>query len=217
MEPLQSELLEAVRIEYIEYIEALLSQGVDPNFENEEEYSGTSLLSAVIEGRIEIIRLLLLAGAKVSFSTSDGDTPLHCAASRKTTTLLHLLLDSGQSFNLDGFDSSERTPLMRAVEDCKMEHAKMLLQAGANVNSRYEEMRGHTALGLAMERCDLDMVKLLLHSGANLYALGFLGTMPIEAVALRKGKNAEIIRTYLLEKHPECKRYLIPPKKRKKR
>lgn len=43
-----------------------------------------SLSSAILSGRVDIVRILLIAGADIHALTSEGDTPLSVAANLRS-------------------------------------------------------------------------------------------------------------------------------------
>jgi hypothetical protein len=217
MEKLQKDLLDAVSIGYTGYVRELLSEGLDPNFHDEGGLDYTPLGYAVFDRNIEMVQLLLSLGAKITTEVQYERTPLHIAVRQQETTILRMLLNSGQPLPLDKFDELSRTPLMEAVHTHNLEHVQMLLSSGADVNARDEEFEGDTALGIAFQRCDLDMVKLLLKHGADLYAIGFVGRYVLWEIRNRQGKTAEQIRSYLLERYPPTKEYLSPSTKKRKK
>lgn len=64
----------AVRVQNVEAVISLLSQGSDPNTPNVKEV--TPLSGAAHKGNVEIMNILLAAGALTDNPNSQGSTPL---------------------------------------------------------------------------------------------------------------------------------------------
>ena len=71
---------------------AALQNGADPNCSH---YSHPPIFSAVLFGKLEIIKALIAYGADVNYTLKNGATPLHAASYLKTTDCAHILLDAG--------------------------------------------------------------------------------------------------------------------------
>ena len=109
----------------------------------------TPLLYAARDGRTEIARMLLAAGAKVNQTEANGESPLLVAISNGHTELAQILLEQGADPNAtDGFG---RAPLWSAVDYRNLDAAegsgtngvnrepvlpliRALLDRGANAN-----------------------------------------------------------------------------------
>ena len=75
----------------------------------DEKYGKTSLHWATqYWGNVEIVRMLIDAGADVNLKDNNGDTPLHIASSSLDLDLVLLLLNGGADPNVK--DNSSRTP-----------------------------------------------------------------------------------------------------------
>eukprot|EP00611_Tribonema_gayanum_P016791 TRINITY_DN2920_c0_g1_i2.p2 TRINITY_DN2920_c0_g1~~TRINITY_DN2920_c0_g1_i2.p2 ORF type:complete len:309 (-),score=42.28 TRINITY_DN2920_c0_g1_i2:660-1586(-) len=100
-------------------------------------YGYTPLHFASQHGRLNVMRLLLEAGARVDGLPKDqggcGATPLHRAAFRGETEAVRLLLAAGASVSAqDASYGDLRTPLHKAACEGHMDAARLLLAAGAN-------------------------------------------------------------------------------------
>ena len=73
-----------------------------------------------------------------------------------------LLLAGAQ---IDALDSSERTPLMLALQHKHLKIMKLLIHHGANVNAR--EIHGESPIVASVWANDAEVVDLLLKSGAK--------------------------------------------------
>lgn len=137
-------------IEYgnLEIAEMLIKRGADVNTRTDDYgESWTLLAEAVGDGDIDVVRVLLAAGARIN---DVGDyTALQIAASGHDVEMVQLLLDAGADVDCPAGkayaeDCDEavverrysffRTPLQCAVSHDNVEMCQIILEAGANVN-----------------------------------------------------------------------------------
>ncbi len=160
----------------------------------EEFASGwlTPLVFAARDGSVELLRMLVAAGADVNAVAGDGKTALAVAIFNGHYAAASFLVDSRTDVNKA--DAQRFTPLFWAVDRRNMETApsfpwmvtvdpmpliRKLLDAGANPNAIVDNTpRGRmregsprivfsTALTRAAFAADLELVKLLLERGAD--------------------------------------------------
>lgn len=114
----------------------------------------TALLYAARDGRIEMARMLMDAGADVNLAEANKVTPLLIAVANDHFDMAQLLLSKGA--NVNAADSWGRTPLWSALEvrnldydrageqhsdrAAALEMMQTLLNHGANVNARITEV-----------------------------------------------------------------------------
>lgn len=89
-----SALHTAAAVQDPQYLRLLLERGVAVNPRNAVT-GATPLATAVLAGREEQLRLLLVCGADVTLSDRLGDTPLHVAAKTNAPQLALMLLQAG--------------------------------------------------------------------------------------------------------------------------
>lgn len=136
------------------------------NYEDEEdeETASTPLGAAVLEGDINIVRMLLEAGADPNPSVWY-ETPVLVEAVRKgQIEIVQVLIAAGANVNR-GLDE---LPLHTAAEEGYLEIVRLLLEAGANVEGHEED--GWTALMDASSAGHLSIVQLLVEQGADVNA-----------------------------------------------
>jgi uncharacterized protein len=73
----------------------------------------TLLMEAVLEKRLDLVRILLEHGADPAPSDREGSTALHFAAQAHLPEIVQLLLDKGAP--VDALDHLGQTPLFRAL------------------------------------------------------------------------------------------------------
>ena len=117
------------------------------------------LVTAVIKGQLEIVRLLLKIGVNVNQSDSFlRSRPLHFACREGNLSIVELLLENGA--DIDAIvERLNCTALDIAVLHKKTSITKLLLKNGCKTNVRNH--KGQTALELALNKGYLDGVKQL--------------------------------------------------------
>jgi ankyrin repeat protein len=163
--------------------------------ENVEEFASgwlTPLMFAARDGGLELVRVLVGAGADVDAVAGDGKTALALAIFNGNYDVASFLVD--RKADVNKADAQRFTPLFWAVDRRNMETApnfpwmvtadpmpliRKLLDAGANPNALVNNTpRGRmregsprivfaTALMRAAFAADLELVKLLLERGAD--------------------------------------------------
>ena len=145
---------------------------------------GQDIIDAILDednGALEIgeaakaVERLLAGGADPNFADAAGRTPLHWAAKFGDSKVITLLIDAGA--NIEAISEHDgTTPLQAAVEDGKIDKAKLLLARGADLDARGRI--GWTALHCAVARRQVATVKELLELGADPYAKDEDGNTP---------------------------------------
>ncbi|KAJ3035758.1 hypothetical protein HDV00_003429 [Rhizophlyctis rosea] len=126
---------------HVDVVRALVESGVFIDAVNSYG-KWTPLGGAAMNDRIEIMELLLAAGACLD-GRGDGLTPLHCAADGGRLRAAKLLLAEGAK--VDAVDFDKRTPLH--VATCEAV-ATLLLEKGASVSAK--DKQGRTPLHYAV-------------------------------------------------------------------
>lgn len=160
----------------------LISQGVSLI---DVEGRGLPLLLAVVsrECPLELIELLLDAGADVDTRDEHGRTPLLLALPHPAK--LALLLGRGANPNLSESDGA--TPLIHAIAEARDESVRALEVAGAREDGRLD-----AELLLAVRRGERSSVERALASGADPNRR--IGTTPLlEAIAFGHTELARMI------------------------
>lgn len=135
--------------------EALLKL-VDPNVKSLKKKLDFTLICAVREGHVDVVKALIEAGSDVNVADDDDNTALICAVQEDHTDIVKALIEAGADVT---------HALIWAVEGHRADIAKLLIEAGADVNARDEH--GRTALIYAARDGRADIVEVLIQAGVD--------------------------------------------------
>jgi len=162
---------------------------VDVTFMDNE----TLLMRAAVDGRLDIINLLLRRGAQVNRWDTAGFTATGLAILNQHKAVLLALLAHGASVN-PVIHNAGAPPLTMAAQTGNIEIIKMLLKAQAHIDA--QDHRGETALITAVRRNHIEAAALLLSSDANRRLRNRDGETALSVA--RESRNKQMIM--LLEK-----------------
>lgn len=126
------------------------------------------LLTAVLDGEVELTERILGLGADKETQDSYGNTPLALAALKGRVEILQLLL--GVDADTEAKNQAGNTPLALAAAEGYLEIVQLLLDADADRESKNKS--GDTPLICAAKNGHTKVVKLLLELGVNIDARG---------------------------------------------
>ena len=140
-------------------VNALIDRGADVNAPSTElDWKKCApLMAASVNGRVEVMRVLLAAGARVNLVDADGWTALMVASSNGQVEAIRVLLAAGAQINQVCAKGS--TALMLASGMGYVQAVKVLLAAGAD--PRIARPEGGTALGFAQVNKHSAVISLL--------------------------------------------------------
>ena len=155
---MQDELTDKCGANQLEEVQALLQRPM--NLSLTDEYGdATPIHLAAYRGHLEVVRLLLEAGAEKDARRADGKTALQLAAWGGQTEMVQLLLENGADVNVE--DENENKALEHATCIGRLEVARLLIQAGA------AKKDANKALQNAAFNGHLEIVRLLLETDAE--------------------------------------------------
>ncbi|NEO93229.1 ankyrin repeat domain-containing protein [Moorena bouillonii] len=169
----------------------MIEQGLDVNFYMPNPPFWTPLQEAIDEvdygGKIEIVKLLIKAGADVNAWNLDRDShPLLMAMWGGHKDIVSLLLKAGANPNVK--DNEGNSPLRWSVEEENIEMVQLLLNHGAkDTINEAGGFSGMNALGIAVSKLNIPIIKTLLDRDADPEVIDNDYRKPIE----RLPKNAD--------------------------
>jgi ankyrin repeat protein len=165
----------------LDTLKLILEEKLDDANNGTVERRTKPLAEAVIQGKIEMVALLLEHGAEQNFKVSvdisglrDEVTLVSYAAYQDNIDMVKLLLKDDVADDVDDIDDilddqddyKYNQPLIFAVRNENLEMIKLLIDAGADVDAEDRDGK-RSALGIAVDMESIPMVELLLKNGAN--------------------------------------------------
>ena len=147
------------------------------------EPDGTTALHwAVHRDDLEMVELLIRAGAHVSATNDYGVTPLSLACTNGNADVVERLLETGADPEAR---TEGETALLTAVRTGSVDAVKLLIAQGADLSATELES-GQTMLMTAAAEAHPSLVQLLIAQGADVHARSVVGFTPL-IFALRAG------------------------------
>lgn len=164
----ETELFKNIQIGNILGVRNYISQKLSVNIENSDGWS--PLMVAANNGRIDIIKKLLSAGAQINKQESTGWSALHFTVNSSNdpkhdyAAAARLLVESGANANLQ--TDAGYTPLYLSILNARPKTFTALIEARVDVNKPDND--GWTPLMLATNNNKVEMVKELIQAGAEI-------------------------------------------------
>jgi ankyrin repeat protein len=189
--PCRADLLDAIHQGDVAAVRKLLKD--DPKLAKTPKGLQLPLHVAARGDNLEIVTLLLDAGADVNTPDEEGRTALHAAANNDQLEIVKLLIKRGADVKAKTKTDSF-TPLHTAAAANAREVMILLLASGADVNGGWDgkALGAHlTPILLAARNGSLETARVLLAKGANLTAKDLLGNTAL-ATAVSNGDKAMV-------------------------
>jgi ankyrin repeat protein len=136
---------------------------------NVPQIDGTTALHWAVErDDVEMVDLLIRAGARITAKTREGVTPLQLAATNGSAAMIDRLLKAGAQVN-EPLTAVRDTALMMAARTGTAAAMRVLIEAGADVNAK-ETWGGTTALMWAVSEGHAEAARMLIAAGADVNA-----------------------------------------------
>ncbi|CAM9361966.1 unnamed protein product, partial [Laminaria digitata] len=159
---------------HLEIMRALIEHGVDVN--GVSSSGETALYRAVIYGRpdllVDVIALLLSAGAYIDARTTQGSTPLYSAAEYGLLAATRALLAAGADATLRANGAFKEAPLDVAARLGRVEVVRELVRHGVDLDAS-PRLSGFTALYHAVFSNQAGVVETLVEAGASVTVQAF--------------------------------------------
>lgn len=144
-------------------VQALLDAAADVSARDNRGWTSLMHATRQREEPIEIVRLLVQAGASVNTKNAYGGTALSNAAFQGHVRSVQFLIEAGADVN--SRDNANWTPLICAASNGHARIVKLLVDAGARVNET--DRLGRTALKLARDKEQTEVEEVLVRIGAR--------------------------------------------------
>lgn len=151
----------------------------------------TALHVACSVGNVELVDVLLAAGADDTTVDHNGATVLHFSCSRGSVELIQLLLERGA--NKDQLTVQEaHAPLHSACAAGNLEVMRVLINAGADLENH--NWNGSTPLNFVCQKAGVhpEVVQLLLASGADFETTDKHGRTPLTGACM--AGNLDVVK-----------------------
>ncbi len=158
-----SAFLKAIVNKRADVVEVMLEAGADPSITGDNSW--TPLIHAANKDSLEIVKLLVDAGAEVSHANaSHRDTALHWAIHNENDAMARLLVDAGA--DAECRNKSGLTSVTFAASNLSVETMAHILSNGARVDTT--DTDGMTPLAKAAMFGRMDMARFLVEAGADI-------------------------------------------------
>ncbi|BGO94078.1 hypothetical protein NBRC10512_003711 [Rhodotorula toruloides] len=170
--------------------------------ENQDEVGNTALMSAAAIGNLEILTLLIGAGADVNAVNNKEQTALHYAASKGHVNIGRLLISKGADINAR--DRANQLPLHRAASTGSVPFIHLILASKSPNKPEKPRLNlldraGNTPLHLAIESGHAEAAVTLIEGGADRDRGDADGTRPEEIEGVG-GTEAKRVREYIVQR-----------------
>ena len=170
-------LVDAARAANWNVVRTLIAQGARGEVVNAADSDGSRPLHwAVRADELQVVDLLLRAGADAKAENRLGVTPLYLAAQNGNAAIIRRLLDAGANANQVDRMTGE-TLLMVATKTGAADAVQTLLKAGADPNATEPQLQ-LTALMMASEAGHTEVVRSLLDHEADVRVRTRAGNAP---------------------------------------
>ena len=175
------ELLVAAEMGYTKRVQEILESFQNPDCVSPDEAKESAVFKACKRGHLEVLELLLRAGADLTHPASDGKTPLLIAAEHGQLALVRRLVEAGAHTDLDKETQRGHTPLIMAILNGHLHIIHYLIEARADKEKAFKD--NDPPLLLAVDGAPAggrqEAIRCLLDAGANMERMNSRGMFPL--------------------------------------
>lgn len=185
-------------------VQKLLKHGADVNYVSSIDYHTPlhSLLNRDIVN-LEIVRLILDAGADVNAATRDGMRPLHIACIRQHARAVSLLLEHPELDVNAQYTVTGENAIIMAASVNNLRIVKLLAARGSDAS--HKSKRGMTALIYAIHHGNSEMIDFLIRRAGAKFDLRLPESEYALKLAVMSGK-VDIVQLLLKLSEPRWRR-----------
>lgn len=172
----------------LKQIEVALAAGACPDFNPRCRYMNTiitPIVQAAIEDSLEIVKLLIEAGANPNRTQVNGSSALAVSACNGNKRIVQYLLNSGANPNAISRYGSPLSSIFSA------EIARMLLEGGSDPN--IPDKDGDLPIIAAIDQNNAEMARLFIEFGTNLHHKNHRGTTAVDHANTLKNQASQIV------------------------
>lgn len=175
-------------VEYLVHVCAadIEQRGVFEVADDRSVHTVTPLWCAAVAGRLDVVRALADAGARLDAASDSGSTPLRSACFMTHLDVVRFLVGRGADLHRPNHNGG--TCLINSVQSARL--CAYLLDHGADVNARDTQLK--TVLHYAIQEHRADTARLLLERGADPLLASRAGDDALRTACLKGA--AQIVR-----------------------
>ncbi len=168
----------ASRYNYKDIVQFLINHSKKNNINIQNSMGETPLFEALRGEYIDLMMLLIKAGANLNIESNNGETPLELAMSLNKYLAMKTLIEQGANLNLQ--DKFGNTLLHKAIGDEDVLAVKILIHANADINIK--NFLGYTPLECAINSDNIEIQQILNNASAEYLSSTAVSTISFETI-----------------------------------